>query len=310
MPPPEGRFARGGVVGARKPKGFGMDFRRSCATIYVPNGRARIARVAVPAWVAVGACLAVPAAAALAVMLAVGIGPSWLQSGSPLARENEELRATMVDLDVQVERLAAELDELRAARDRVAEAVALPPVTEGVERAVHPVLSPLEVRGLLQQARAQRAGYAALLDTVVARRDRRARVPSASPSATGRRSSAFGYRLDPFTGRRAFHHGLDLGLPTGTPVRATADGRVAAVERQRGLGLLVRIDHGQGLQTVYGHLERTLVKRGEPVRRGSLIALSGNSGRSTAPHLHYEVRRDGRPVDPRPFLLEFPVASR
>ena len=287
-----------------------MDLRRSCATIYVPTRRARIARVAVPAWVAVAACLAVPAAAAVAVMLAVGVGPSWLSGGSPLARENAELRATMVDLDGQVGKLAAEVDELKAAHDRVAGALALPPIAESIVHTDRPLPTTLELRGLLQQARAQRAGYAALLDTFMARRDRRAHVPTVSPAASGWRSSSFGYRLDPFTGRRAFHRGVDFSLPSGTPVRATADGRVVAVERQRGLGLLVRIDHGQGLQTVYGHLDRTLVKRGESVRRGSLIALSGSSGRSSAPHLHYEVRRDGRPVDPRPYLLEFPVASR
>jgi murein DD-endopeptidase MepM/ murein hydrolase activator NlpD len=87
-------------------------------------------------------------------------------------------------------------------------------------------------------------------------------------------------------------------------VRATAAGRVVSVEKQRGLGRLVKIDHGGGVLTVYAHLQESRVRKGQTVARGDVIALSGNSGRSTAPHLHYEVRIGGRPVNPLTYILD------
>lgn len=288
-----------------------MNLHRHCATIYLPARHGRAPRIGIPVWAALAVCLSVPVAAATAVLLALGAGPTWLRSGSPLGRENAALRASMVELDRQVELLAGEMTDLKLAHDRMAGALALPPFPSDAEAPEERDLPPVgELRALLQQARAQRAGYEALLDTFALRKERRARLPSINPCTTGWQSSSFGYRPDPFTGRRAFHRGIDISLPLGSPVRATADGRVVSVERQRGLGLLVKIDHGQGLQTVYGHLGRSLVKRGVAVRRGQTIALSGDSGRSSAPHLHYEVRRDGQAVNPRSYLLEVPVASR
>jgi murein DD-endopeptidase MepM/ murein hydrolase activator NlpD len=288
-----------------------MHLKRSCATVYLDTRDGKTRRVTVPVWVAWLGGLGVPAAAAVAVMLALGAGPVWLRGQSPVTRENAALRATMAGLDLQLEELAAEMDGLAVAHDRIADELALPalessPAASG--RAHGPAAAAL--CRLLDRARAQRAGFGALQDTFSARAALRARVPAINPCSAGWPSSAFGYRNDPFTGRRAFHRGLDISLPVGSPVRATADGRVVAVEKQRGLGLLVKVDHGQGLVTVYGHLDRALVRRGEQVGRGEAIALSGNTGRSTAPHLHYEVQRHGCAVNPRPYLLDFPVASR
>jgi murein DD-endopeptidase MepM/ murein hydrolase activator NlpD len=90
----------------------------------------------------------------------------------------------------------------------------------------------------------------------------------------------------------------------GTPVRVTGDGVVQAVQQQRGFGKVVKIDHGDGVVTVYAHLDATLVKKGARVSRGDIIAHSGNSGRSSAPHLHYEVRIGGRPVNPLSYILD------
>ena len=98
------------------------------------------------------------------------------------------------------------------------------------------------------------------------------------------------------------HAGIDLAAPLGTPVYATADGFVDRAEWAGGYGNLVEIDHGKGLQTRFGHLSRILVQPGQRVTRGMLIALMGSTGRSTGSHLHYEVRIDGRAVNPVPFL--------
>jgi len=121
----------------------------------------------------------------------------------------------------------------------------------------------------------------------------------------GRLMSAFGGRTDPFSGEGAIHTGVDLSAPQGTPVRAAADGIVVHAEwSSGGYGRLVVVDHGNGLQTFYGHLSRFDVVPGEEVRRGDVLGKSGSSGRVTAPHLHYEVRMGGIPVNPYPYLAK------
>ena len=127
-------------------------------------------------------------------------------------------------------------------------------------------------------------------------------VPSAKPISAATFTSAFGVRSDPFRGQSAMHAGIDLAAPQGTAVYATADGMVDAAEWRGGYGNLVELDHGHGLQTRFGHLSRVLVHPGQKVHRGDLIALVGSTGRSTGPHLHYEVRIDGQAVNPLPFL--------
>jgi len=114
--------------------------------------------------------------------------------------------------------------------------------------------------------------------------------------------SSFGGRSDPFSGEGAFHTGIDLAAPVGTSVRASADGVVVSAAWSGAYGKLVVIDHGNGLQTYYAHLSSLLVIPGEEVRRGQTIALSGSSGRATGPHMHYEVRLAGTPVNPYKYL--------
>jgi len=129
-------------------------------------------------------------------------------------------------------------------------------------------------------------------------------IPSAFPLHQGVNfTSGFGVRSDPFRGRAAMHPGIDLAGPMGTPVYATADGIVGRSEwNSGGYGNLVEIDHGQGIQTRYGHLSQRIAVAGQRVHRGDLIGLMGSTGRSTGSHLHYEVRIDGRAVNPVPFL--------
>jgi murein DD-endopeptidase MepM/ murein hydrolase activator NlpD len=131
-----------------------------------------------------------------------------------------------------------------------------------------------------------------------------AAIPSAFPLRNMPNfTSGFGVRADPFRGRAAMHPGVDLAGPLGTPVYATADGIVDRSEwNNGGYGNLVEIDHGQGIQTRYGHLSQRVAQPGQHIHRGDLIGLMGSTGRSTGSHLHYEVRIDGRPVNPIPFL--------
>jgi len=114
--------------------------------------------------------------------------------------------------------------------------------------------------------------------------------------------SSFGRRSDPFSGESAVHAGVDLSAAVGTPVKVTADGVVEIVTTSGRYGRLVVVDHGGGLQTFYGHLSHFLVVPGQEVRRGEVVALSGATGRVTGPHLHYEIRIHGTPVNPYAYL--------
>ena len=127
-------------------------------------------------------------------------------------------------------------------------------------------------------------------------------VPLVNPAPSHPVTSTFGVRVDPFLGRAAMHSGVDFGVMTGTPVKATADGTVIDAGRNGGSGNMVEVDHGNGLSTRYAHLSRINVVSGQKVERGTVIGLSGSTGRSTGPHLHYEVRRKGDAVNPARFL--------
>jgi len=120
----------------------------------------------------------------------------------------------------------------------------------------------------------------------------------------GRLLSAFGARTDPFSGEGAFHSGVDIAAVAGTPVHVTADGIVVFSQTEAGYGKLVVVDHGGGLQTYYAHLSRFFVQTGETIRRGTLVGAVGSTGRVTAPHLHYEVRIGGAPVNPYRYLAK------
>ncbi len=128
-------------------------------------------------------------------------------------------------------------------------------------------------------------------------------IPSTEPVRGTNFTSGYGVRSDPFRGRAAMHAGIDLAGPIGTPIYATADGVVQRSEYNNGgYGNLVELDHGHGIQTRYGHLSKSMVTAGQKVKRGDMIALMGSTGRSTGSHLHYEVRIDGKAVNPVPFL--------
>lgn len=117
--------------------------------------------------------------------------------------------------------------------------------------------------------------------------------------------SSYGSRTDPFSGEGAFHKGVDISAPTGMSVRATADGIVVHAEfASGGYGRLVVIDHGGGMQTYYAHLSKIFVRTGQEVRRGDSVGAVGSSGRVTAPHLHYEIRIGGAPVNPYIYLAK------
>jgi murein DD-endopeptidase MepM/ murein hydrolase activator NlpD len=127
-------------------------------------------------------------------------------------------------------------------------------------------------------------------------------LPTLYPVEVPYTSSSFGWRRDPFLGIRAFHSGLDFSAAHGEEIMATGAGIVTMVAKEKNYGNVLKIKHGDGLETRYAHCSKILVKKGDIVERNQVIALVGNTGRSTGPHLHYEIRLNGRALDPRQYL--------
>ncbi|MBU8849200.1 MAG: peptidoglycan DD-metalloendopeptidase family protein [Desulfobacterales bacterium] len=151
-------------------------------------------------------------------------------------------------------------------------------------------------------AQKQTLDFEHLIKMLEQKRNLLASTPSIRP-VDGWISSRFGYRKSPFTGKKEFHSGLDISNKSGKKILATADGRISYAARKMYFGNLVMIDHGHGRVTKYGHLKKLLVKRGQQVKRGDVIGLLGNTGKSTGPHVHYEVRINGTPVNPLKYIL-------
>jgi len=148
----------------------------------------------------------------------------------------------------------------------------------------------------------QQEGFESLFNFLQDQRNLLSSTPAVRP-VKGWTTSGFGYRKSPFTGLREFHKGLDIATRMATPVIATADGIVSFTGTKGLLGRVVTIDHGHGIVSRYGHLGKVLKKRGAAVKRGDIIARVGVTGRTTGPHVHYEVLLNGLPVNPIKYIL-------
>jgi murein DD-endopeptidase MepM/ murein hydrolase activator NlpD len=141
----------------------------------------------------------------------------------------------------------------------------------------------------------QVAQYEALYKTA-------AGLPLTTPMSKGSITSRFGVRTDPFRRRPAMHTGIDFRSPSGQPARATAAGKVISAGYNRGYGYMVEIDHGGGITTRFAHLSKIIAKNGQSVAKGDVVGNTGSTGRSTGPHLHYEIRVNGKAIDPMTFI--------
>lgn len=157
---------------------------------------------------------------------------------------------------------------------------------------------------IIREADVRMASLRNLMDAMDAQRERVERTPTGWPTRDRRRelSSLFGNRRDPFTRALRHHDGLDITAPYGTSVMCTAAGKVVKSGYDGEYGNMVIIDHGNGTETLYAHMAKRLVKTGDEVNRGDTIGTLGSTGRSTGPHIHYEVRVRGRAVDPEPYI--------
>jgi len=259
----------------------------------------------------------------LALPILIGLGARWSASAAiadlttanaALVLENESYREATAQLSTQIAALQEAVDDIgaRAAVDPAANRAMqkLPAVVtaramggSSTGRSLAPVLD-----GAFGQADAAFGVMRELLTLISSRLDsvrfgveRRQLLASATPSiwpVTGWLSSSYGNRRDPFTGDANFHPGLDISATRGEPVQATADGVVTSAGPAGNYGNLVVLDHGFGIITKYGHLSRFAVMNGQEVRRGDVIGYVGSTGRSTSPHLHYEIWTNDRLINP------------
>lgn len=164
----------------------------------------------------------------------------------------------------------------------------------------------LKVDQLEKELYIQAKSYEELLDLAKTQEVRMENIPAIQPVLNKdltRVASGYGWRIDPVYHTKKFHQGMDFTAPTGTEIYATGNGKVTFVGWRQGYGNTVVVDHGFGYETLYAHLFKGLVRNGQQVKRGDIIALVGNTGKSTGPHLHYEVHFKGSPVDPRNFYF-------
>ena len=219
-----------------------------------------------------------------------------------LALQVGQLQARIMRLDALSERLA----ELAGVKDKDIKASQLPgqggPMVQ--ERSLSADELQQQITALTAQLE-QRNDRLGVLEAMLLQQNlKKNTIPSGAPVNVGYNSSSFGWRVDPFTGHMAMHEGLDFMAEAGTPIYAAADGIVAQAESTPDYGKIVKVDHGSGLETRYAHALRLLVKAGDRVQKGQLIAEVGSTGRSTGAHLHFEVRLNGVPLDPRKYLQQ------
>ncbi|GAP35311.1 M23 family metallopeptidase [Piscinibacter sakaiensis] len=224
-----------------------------------------------------------------------------------MARKVGEMQARLVQLEAQGDRISGmagfkpqDLRPLQRAKDGGGSGG--PFVPADVPGSVRTTEQLADLLGALEQRADQSADVFTLIESrLFEKRLAALMVPNSRP-VEGPVGSGFGFRADPFSGRAALHTGLDFPADVGTPIHAAAGGVVQAVEFHPQYGHMLELDHGRGLVTRYAHASRVMVKVGDLVKRGQLVAQVGSTGRSTGPHLHFEVLVEGVQQDPAKFL--------
>lgn len=241
-----------------------------------------------------------------------------------LLREKEEMQSQLEVLNQQVDQMQIVMTDLQQRDDNLyrvlfgAEPIPLS-IRQGTQRKIeyyeqiaqmtNSQLSAelaLKVDMLEKELYVQAKSYDELVEMTKTQEIRMENIPAIQPVMNKdlkRIASGYGMRIDPVYHVRRFHQGMDFTAPTGTEVFATGNATVKFSGWRQGYGNTVILDHGFGYETLYAHLYKSLVRKGQKVRRSDIIALVGNTGKSTGPHLHYEVRLNGRPIDPRNYYF-------
>ena len=250
-----------------------------------------------------------------------GIGANPNLTIYSLKRENEELKKEIKRLAESYNEISADIDSISLMNEQLRVTANLQPISDdekllgtgGSEDISFSSLNirDFEITGLLKSAdemintvKFEKSQSKEIASKLSLNQKLFTSIPALKPTIGTYSIHGFGMRKHPILGIRKFHRGIDINCNWGTPVHSPGDGRVASVQRQSGFGLVIEIDHGFGYSTIYAHLSKALVKRGEKIKRGQVIAKSGNSGLSSGPHLHYEVHHNGKALDPIDFFFD------
>ena len=287
--------------------------RKEHTIIFVPHARARFRQFRVSSRL----LYSVGTAVLLSVVLGATFSVLWFQSFrknrevSALVAENQDLRSRASQLNAKLETIEKQMAEFEDRTRRLSIVAGLSAVHDPGTGGVGGLTAiPVDAGASLEAGLTEAGRRGAVLSSrlkIVEKRlalqaDQLALTPTLAPTV-GVLTAGFGVRQDPFTGQPEFHTGIDISTPSGNRILAPANGTVVRVAYEKGFGRVVRISHGYGVTTLYGHLMAVRVDEGQRVKRGDLVGLVGSTGRSTGPHLHYEVHRESKPVNPLDFVL-------
>lgn len=214
---------------------------------------------------------------------------------SKLEEMLDEKNRYMVELEGKIDQLEKDVTKLKSANDKLRALVGLNPRFD--------IGGPADIDVLEDNVRGLKSSFEEIFDVLKRREEYLQALPSISPT-DGFITSEFGPRSDPMTGQIEFHSGIDIAAPHSTPVKSTGSGKVSKVGYEKGLGIYVIIKHTKDISTVYGHLSKVQTTPGKFVKRGDIIGYVGSTGKTTGPHVHYEVRYRGKSVNPRNYLLD------
>jgi murein DD-endopeptidase MepM/ murein hydrolase activator NlpD len=238
-----------------------------------------------------------------------------------LRQENNELRKKLIEVELTYNNLRAGIDSLAGLNSELRISANLNPITPeerlmgiGGESSIHLAkfgrydiaLNNAEqyVDEMIRKFEFEKIQYKEISDKLTLNKQLYECIPALKPTIGEYTVDGFGMRRHPILGINRFHSGLDINNNAGTPVYAPGNGKVISVGRKSGYGLAIEIDHGFGYKTIFAHLSKTQVKRGQKIKRGDLIANTGNSGLSSGPHLHYEVHHNGVVLNPIDFFFD------
>jgi murein DD-endopeptidase MepM/ murein hydrolase activator NlpD len=294
------------------------------SVMIIPPSTDGVRQYSIPQWI-VPVALGVIGLLLIVTVVSTTVAVNSSSDNAELAaarQANEALQGRLADLNANVDALRNHLYALEDSEERVRTVFGLPEI-DPAERALgtggavaSADLSEVsevdyaafevetEIDDLLRRCEFESDNFEDIYQALVDRKDQLDHTPSISP-VPSHLVRGFGIKLDPFTGKHRLHAGVDLSAQVGTPVRAPADGKVVVTGYQARLGKMVTIDHGYGVKTRYGHLSKYVVKKGQKVKRGDIIAYTGQTGTVTGPHLHYEVHVNGRKVNPMKYIHDF-----
>jgi murein DD-endopeptidase MepM/ murein hydrolase activator NlpD len=250
-----------------------------------------------------------------------GVGSNPNLTISSLKNENKELKNEIQRITESYNGMLADVENISALNEELRVSANLQPISDeerllGIGGSANYLSSSLnirdvEVKNLLKSVDEMIKALAfeknqtiEIADKLSMNEELHKCIPAIKPTVGNYSVDGFGMRRHPILGVRKFHHGIDINCDTGTSVRSPGNGKVVVVERRSGFGLVVEIEHGFGYRTIYAHLSNAMVKQGDSVKRGQIIAKSGNSGLSSGPHLHYEVHHNGISLDPIDFFFD------